>query len=213
MLTFDGALAGLLVLGIGLIGVVLAKPKLLKRQAGRALALFAFVFVPVVALWAGTVTQLERSKTTDFCLSCHVMEPYGESLHLEGAGYLPASHYQNHRVRQKTACFDCHTSYAMYGDIEAKLKGVQHLLVNYFGTIPEELALYEPYANRDCLHCHQEARTFLENDLHTDDLQALISNEVSCLDCHSEVHATSELDRLPRWYAGDSLEAALGGAP
>ncbi len=213
MLTFDAALAGFLVLGIALIAVVLARPSVVEQPAGRALALFAFVFVPIVGLWAGTASQLEHSKTTNFCLSCHVMEPYGESLDLDGGEFLPAAHYQNHRVPRETACFDCHTSYTMYGDIEAKMKGVQHVLVNYFGQIPDQLELYEPYANRDCLHCHQESRSFLDNELHTLDLESLVQGETSCLDCHSAVHAIPDLDALPRWDASDRDVLGAGSSP
>lgn len=201
MLTFDAALTGLLLLAIALIVTVLVRPNFLQRASGRIVAFFGFVLLPLVSLWAGTVSQLEHSKTTDFCMSCHVMEPYGESLMLDDDSHLPAGHFQNHRVPRETACFDCHTSYTMYGDIEAKLKGVAHLWVNYIGTLPEKIELYEPYNNRDCLHCHQASRTFLENEIHTDDLKALVSNELSCMECHDLVHSVDELDDLPRWAA------------
>mgnify|MGYP006230377951 CR=1 FL=1 len=161
---------------------------------------------------AGTASQLEHSKTTDFCVSCHAMEPYGESLAIDSSTHLPATHYQNHRVPRDTACFDCHTSYTMYGDIEAKLKGVKHVWVNYFGTVPDRLSLYAPYQNRDCLHCHQESRSFLENEFH-EDLEALASNETSCIACHSDVHAVDELDSLPTWSLAATGEAGRRSSP
>ena len=41
---------------------------------------------------------MERAKETTFCLSCHVMQPYGQSLYVDDAHYIPAAHFQNHRV-------------------------------------------------------------------------------------------------------------------
>ena len=87
----------------------------------------------------------------------------------------------------------------MYGDLEAKMAGLKHLWVHYFGTVPETIELYEPYRNRECLHCHGGARSYAENEMHADMLGELESGEISCLDCHDLVHAVDELDELPAW--------------
>jgi nitrate/TMAO reductase-like tetraheme cytochrome c subunit len=56
---------------------------------GRVQALVALLVLPsVVVMFAGSV-HLERSTRTSFCISCHVMEPFGDSLSGEG---LAASH-------------------------------------------------------------------------------------------------------------------------
>ena len=114
--------------------------------------------------------------------------------------YRPSTS-QNKRVPREDACFVCHTSYAMYGDIEAKLKGLQHVWVNYVTGPPDELALYEPYQNRECLYCHASARSFEENDFHLDSRTELETNEFSCLECHTPVHDIAELDTLDQWNA------------
>jgi nitrate/TMAO reductase-like tetraheme cytochrome c subunit len=108
-------------------------------------------------------------------------------------------HYQNKWVPKDEACFTCHTQYAMFGDMKAKLNGFKHLLVNYVGTIPEEIELYAPYQNRECLHCHGDARSFEESELHVDFIDELRGGETSCLECHDLVHAVSEIESLDKW--------------
>lgn len=69
------------------------------------------------------------------------------------------------------------------------------------GTIPEELSLYQPYQNRECLYCHGEARFFNEG-LHGEMRAELDSNDVSCLECHTSVHDVAHLDTLEMWEGG-----------
>jgi hypothetical protein len=79
------------------------------------------------------------------------------------------------------------------------MKGLKHLWVNYFGTIPEKVELYEPFQNRECLHCHDGARTFEENDFHAELRPELASNETSCLECHDLAHEVEQLAELEKW--------------
>jgi nitrate/TMAO reductase-like tetraheme cytochrome c subunit len=181
------------------ISMVMVRPSLAGGAAGKTLAVVALAVLPVVATTFGTNAHLEASKTTDFCLSCHVMKPYGESLELDDSAHLPAAHFQNSRVPRDHACFSCHTTYTMYGDLDAKMKGLKHLWVNYFGTIPEKVELYEPFHNRECLHCHDGARTFEENEFHADFRQELATNETSCLECHDVAHEVEKLHELEKW--------------
>ncbi len=187
---------------IALIVVVVLRPRLIERPSGRALAFVAFFLMPALATAFGLTVHLEHAKTTDFCLSCHVMEPYGESLRVDSAEHLPAVHFQNTLMPRQDACFACHTTYTMFGDFQAKLRGLKHVWVQYLGTVPEELALYEPYANRECLSCHGGARSFEDNEMHVDLRSELANDETSCLDCHDLVHDTGNLDALERWEAG-----------
>lgn len=76
---------------------------------------------PVFCLMAGMDSEMQRSKSTAFCLSCHIMGPYGKSLHVDDPAYLAAAHYQNHRVSADEACHTCHTNYAMFGTFKAKM--------------------------------------------------------------------------------------------
>jgi cytochrome c-type protein NapC len=152
----------------------------------------------------GVSSEMQRSKSTQFCLSCHVMEGYGRSLYIDDPAHLPAVHFQNHRVPADQACYTCHTNYAMFGGFRAKLHGLRHVYVQYLGTIPQQIHLYEPYNNRECLHCHLGARSFEEGVVHNADpdlLPAVKANKVSCLSsgCHDTVHDVSRLKDLTFW--------------
>ncbi len=155
--------------------------------------------LPAVIFTGSTAHHLDKATTTEFCVSCHVMTPYGRSLQIDSAGHLPANHFQNNRVPINQACYTCHTTYAMFGDLQAKVNGLRHVAVNYFGTVSEPISLYQPYRNRECLHCHAGARTFEQHPFHVDMRQDLSDDEVSCLDCHAVSHDVTELDALPRW--------------
>ena len=199
-----GAVGALALLTVLLIALIVLRPSLCAGRGGKGLAFVAFFLLPVTLTALGVSAHLEGSKQTEFCLSCHVMEPYGESLFIDDTEFVPANHYQNHRVPAETACYTCHTSYTMFGDMKAKLAGLKHVWVYYTGQTPEKIELYAPYQNRECLSCHGGARSFEESVLHMDIRAELASNEMSCLDCHSFVHAVEELDELPRWSPEES---------
>lgn len=186
-----------------LLSVAIVRPRSLATGVGRIFGFVVILVLPGLAVTTGTSEHIERSKTVAYCTSCHVMEKYGKSLMIDDPRYLPAAHYQNGRVPRETACFSCHTTYAMYGDIKAKLHGLSHVRVNYLGTIPDKLALYEPYNNRECLHCHEATRGLLETGEHTQNgaLERIRKNELSCLSsgCHSLTHAVDQLDKLKFW--------------
>lgn len=187
----------LVLLAVALIGLITLRPGLTAARGGKVLAFIAFFLLPAAALWGGYHLHMEHSKSTRFCMSCHVMEPYGRSLLIDDAEFVPAAHYQNRRIDRDHACFTCHTNYTLFGDYKAKLGGLRHVWAFYTGQIPEKIELYEPYDNRECLHCHSGARTFVE--AHEEDLAALASNEMPCLDCHDKFHAVDEVADLPHW--------------
>lgn len=195
----DEALAAIVLLAIALIALVVLRPSLTTAPGGRILAFFAFLVLPLLATAMGLSAHVEHSKTTEFCLSCHVMEPYGRSLQVDDEAWLPAQHFQNNRIPRDQACFTCHTDYTMFGDAKAKLRGLKHVYVYYLGTIPEKIELYEPYNNRECLHCHAGARTFEESDLHKEMRADLAANTTSCLECHDMAHNVDELAGKPLW--------------
>ena len=192
-LTAFAVLAATLVLGLAL-----HPPRTLSRAS--RIATFAILFVlPLLVTMLGGSAHLEHSKSTQFCLSCHEMEPYGRSLEIDDPEYLPAGHFQNRRVDSETACYDCHTTYTMYGDISAKLKGLRHVWVHFTGTLPETIELYEPYSNRECLHCHAGARRFEEDELHMDFRAEFETGETTCLECHDLAHDVDALEDLELW--------------
>lgn len=159
------------------------------NNVGRA-TLSGMVFLLLPIAWGGSVTLhgVHSMTTTSFCDSCHVMEPYTASLIVDDSDSIPAIHYRNNWVPQETACYDCHTQYTMFGDVKAKVTGLKHVWVNYVSGVPEEIKLYEPYANRDCLRCHGPSEKFYTSEDHKDDLEELKSGETSCLECHDTGH-------------------------
>ena len=199
--------ASVVTVGFALTSIALMAVILFKDMAGERLGKLLLVVAALVFPGLGVVgaigINLERSKRVDFCVSCHEMAPYGESLGIDDDELVPANHSQNRLVSRDKACYQCHTDYTMFGPIEAKIAGIRHVLVHYTGQVPERIELYKPYDSGVCLNCHAGARSFEESRHHTRKeglLAGLKSGEKSCLDsgCHDlahEVHAS--LDEEP----------------
>ena len=203
------AILVLILFSASLAGVLVFRPAITVNPGGKILAFGVLFFLPLFCLMAGMDNEMQRSKSTAFCLSCHIMEPYGKSLRVDDPSYLAAAHYQNHRVPADEACYTCHTNYAMFGTFKAKLGGLRHLYVHYLKTEPrpEDIKLHEPYNNRECLHCHLGARSFEQGAVHNadpDTLPAVKANRVSCVSsgCHEVVHNVGTLDKVKFWNEG-----------
>lgn len=199
MTYWSGGLTAFSFITIALIVLVAVRPSLTAARGGKILAFVAFFLLPVIVTYLGATSHLEHAKSTQFCLSCHTMEPYGKSLDIADTDYLPAAHYQNKRIDRDAACYTCHTTYTLFGDVQAKLKGLRHVYIYYLGPTPEKVELYEPYSNRECLHCHGGARSFEESELHLEFRDELQSGETSCLECHDRVHEVDHLDETEMW--------------
>jgi cytochrome c-type protein NapC len=186
------------------------RAELTRARGGKILAFIALFILPVLAVWTGYSQQMERSESTRFCLSCHVMAEYGRSLYVDDPSYIPARHFQNRLVPRDRACYTCHTNYTMFGDVKAKLRGVRHVYVQYFESVPkpDEVKLYDPYDNRECLHCHAGMRRFEEATEHhkePDMLQRIKSSHLSCMsnNCHDIVHNVDSLKDATFWKGGE----------
>lgn len=86
------------------------------------------------------------------------------------------------------------------------MRGVRQLAVYYFGRVPkpEDIKLYSPYNNRECLHCHLGARRYEEASEHHKDptmLARSASNQLSCMssNCHDIVHEVDTLKDGTFW--------------
>jgi hypothetical protein len=130
-------------------------------------------------------------------------------VYVDDPSYLPAQHFQNNRIPRERACYACHTTYTLFGGVHAKLKGVRHLWVQYLGSIPkpEEIKLYEPYNNRECLHCHLGSRRFEQAAPHhnrEDLLTRVKAGRLSCMSngCHDTIHDVASLKDAPMWKGG-----------
>ncbi len=193
------SVAGLIVLSILLIGLVLFRPSIVAARGGKILAFIALFILPIFATGLGGSIHLEHSKSREFCLSCHVMEPYGKSLYIDDPNYLPAAHFQNHRIPAEQACYTCHTNYTLFGGAKSKLRGLNHIYVYYLKTPPAKIALYEPFQNRECLHCHANARSYEETTPHKEMKEQLASNDMSCITCHNKIHDAAKVGRAKLW--------------
>lgn len=192
-------LVALVIATIALCAVIVVKPRITRHMGGRAIAFLAMFLLPTLAIAGSFNDHMQRSKTTQFCISCHEMQPYLDSLHIDEDRHLPAIHYQNRTIPREKACFTCHTQYTMFGDIKAKMNGLKHLWVHYFEEIPEKIELYEPYNDRECLHCHRGARSFDEHPQHKQNWDKLESGKLRCLSCHFNTHDIHRLDKKQRW--------------
>ncbi len=188
---------------------LVVRPSITRSREGKMLAFVALFILPVLAASFGGANHLQRSKETQFCLSCHVMEPYGRSLRVDDASYVPAAHYQNGRVPREAACYTCHTDYTMYGPLRAKIRGLQHVYAQYIGGVSRPIKLYRPYNNRECLHCHAGARSFEEGAVHSASPEVMAEikvNKLSCLSsgCHENVHNVEHLNEVKMWEGSEA---------
>lgn len=178
--------------------------ELASERSGRWLFFAGAFLIPLAAGLYGTTRAMHTATQTKFCLSCHEMEPYGQSLMIDDDEVIPAVHYQNHLVPTDAACYTCHRDYAMFGTIKTKLNGLHHMYAHYLTGVPDSIALYKPYKNANCLSCHDGMRVFMEQRHHntSDDLlQKIRSGEMSCLSsgCHDVGHSVHNLADFDLW--------------
>lgn len=207
MITPRSILIGLLLVTISLDAILIFNAQIMRGQGGKILAFTAILVLPAILGSFSLQTHIEGSKTTEFCLSCHVMETYGKSLLVEDNESIPAMHYQNNRIPRENACYTCHTTYTMYGDFSSKLRGLMHIYNQYLGSIPDTIKLADPYNNRECLHCHESARSFEENPIHHATplmMDSLKSSAISCMasGCHDVIHDVKNISKATFWGGG-----------
>lgn len=190
-----------IVLTMLLVGFVIIKPSIIRTKVGKVFGFASLFILPIAVGGMGGAIQNEHAMTTEYCLSCHIMDSWGKSLHVDDKEFVPADHFQNYLVSRDKACYTCHSDYVWYGMITAKLRGLKHVYVQYIGDMPEplDIKLYEPFNNRECLQCHLDARTYEESRHHRKEenmLARINSNQLSCMEsnCHAVQHNIDELD-------------------
>lgn len=191
-------------LGLSLLAAVLAYCGVGPLRAslwGRVALAVGAGGLPLLSTAGGLATGFKASSSTEFCLSCHEMTDYGASLFVDNRASLAAIHYQSRLIERSSTCYECHQNYAMFGDFKTKFDGLKHVWVHYLGEAPSPLELYQPYPNSNCLHCHADARSYLESRGHAKVLKELASNERSCLDCHRVAHDFEALEAHRFWEA------------
>ncbi|MES1205561.1 MAG: NapC/NirT family cytochrome c [Pseudomonadota bacterium] len=186
------AVVALLMFGAGTLAV---------SRIGRLVLLGGLVALPVMLSAGNLSVGVHESSTTRFCLSCHEMQRHGMSLFVDDRHALAAVHYQDRLVDRDAICYSCHKDYALFGDMKAKLNGLRHVWVHYFRPVPARIELYQPYPNKNCLHCHEDARPFVEAPSHRPVLEGLLAGGTSCLSCHRVVHDLVKVDARVFWQA------------
>lgn len=173
-----------------LIGIALVLYSLI-RYRGRASGAFAWGLlivgaglVPMASSALGTVLVLERSEKVQFCESCHLtMQRYVDDLRDPKSHSLAAVHFQN-RYIPDDQCYACHTSYGLFGTVEAKKEGMIDVYKYYTRTFKIPVKLRHPYPNNDCLKCHAEAAKWLAQ--HGDFKEQIFSGDLPCMACHAD---------------------------
>jgi len=125
--------------------------------AGFSVLLF-FIF--------GPPKLLAKTDTPEFCVKCHVIDPYYEAWFHAGA----------HR---RKLCVDCHlpndttTNHYLW----KALFGVKEVVVNYTGKIPEPLKITSKggkVLQSNCIRCHEITVMIIDTDRR-------------CWDCHRRI--------------------------
>jgi NapC/NirT cytochrome c family protein len=142
--------------------------------------------LPALTSGFGTVLVFQRAEHVDFCLSCHLtMKPFVQDMENPTSNSLAALHYKN-RYIPDDQCYVCHTSYGMFGTVQAKEAGMIDVYKYYTRTYHLPLKLREPYPNTDCLKCH--AGSVKWQAAHQDYKDAVFLGEMTCMQCHGDEH-------------------------
>lgn len=178
-----------------------ARPRVTLGAAGKIIAFMGLFILPALCISGGMYAHMQRSEQTRFCISCHAMQPYGRSLYVDNPNYIPAAHFQNHRVPVEQACYSCHADYAIYGPLVDKMSGLKRIYMQYVSTPPSNITIPGGFENGQCLHCHLGARDFESNPIHQAVMSSLISNQMSCITsgCHDTTHDISTLGHVKFW--------------
>lgn len=158
--------------------------------AGKALILAAAVLLPSFSVATGMVLVFARAERVEFCGSCHLaMDPFVADMEDPAGDGLAAVHFANRYIPGEQ-CYECHTSYGLFGTVKAKIHGANQVLRYYGGAFSPPVEMWQPYSNADCLKCHAESRLWLAEPSHTADGMTveLFEDRISCMECHEHGH-------------------------
>lgn len=160
-------------------------------MSGKLKLWLFFLVIVVPALLASVTAKMafSRAQSVEFCGSCHVMQPWIDNVTGEESDSLAAEHYKRRWI-QHEQCYTCHTNYGFLGPMEAKVKGVRHVIAYYIGE-DAKIELYDEFPNENCLHCHLDAKGFREDSNH-DPLEDILSGKDRCVECHENIHGVEQ---------------------
>jgi cytochrome c nitrite reductase small subunit len=157
----------------------------------KGLLVTSVILLPIFSVSTGMVLVFSRAERVEFCGSCHrALEPYVEEMRNPQSEGLAARHYRNQHIASNQ-CYECHTSYGLFGTVKAKLQGIQQVVRYYTNSYELPLEMWEPYSNKDCLKCHARSVRWLAREEHMapDQRRALLQGRASCMDCHVDGHS------------------------
>ncbi len=193
-------LSALLSIAIG-VWYIVRRPHL--HRVTKTMLLLGLGVFPLIVSLTGNIAGFEYTLSRPFCGSCHVMQPYLRDAEDPKSNSLAALHSRNHKFGENS-CYTCHADYEMFGAITTKQNGMKHLfkyLTVYAGTGVDgeggpPIHLYKPFRSEACMQCHSTTgRKYLEQ--HGESVEAIRKGEMSCIDCHNEVHPLA-LSRRPK---------------
>lgn len=153
-------------------------------SAAWVLLFLAVVILPGISTLFGTILVFERGESIEFCGSCHkVMAQYVNDMRNPESNSLAAIHFKNSYI-PRNQCYTCHTSFGLFGTMQAKIGGIIEVHRYYTNTFREPLKMREPYRNDDCLKCHAGSVKWSGN--HSGDKDEIFAGRKRCLDCHSQ---------------------------
>jgi cytochrome c nitrite reductase small subunit len=179
-----------LLIALAVIGILVVTYSLIRYKgsavgpASWGVLLAGAVALPLLITGVGTILVFERAERVEFCASCHLtMQPFVDDLKNPKSNSLAALHYRN-RYIPDDQCYSCHTSYGLFGTVEAKKEGLNDVYKYYTRTFHLPIKLRHPYPNTDCLKCHAGSAKWIAS--HEEYKDALFSGEANCMQCHAD---------------------------
>jgi hypothetical protein len=193
------------------VGTAVLGERRLAPLVASALGFLGLCVLPVFMMLFGAFTTVERSKSVDFCHSCHsAMDMYVSDMRAPGSDTLAAVHYKQRWIPQHE-CYRCHADYGVWGSADAKLRGFAHLYHWLRGSPTalglQQIRVYRPYRNAICLDCHAGGADFLASGrgVHVTIASNLVQKDpdtgaevTSCLVCHGPAHPSLDAWRKPQ---------------
>jgi hypothetical protein len=201
------------------VGGALLGERRLSPVVASSLGFVGLCVLPVFMMLFGAFTTVERSKSVEFCHSCHsAMDMYVSDMRDPASDTLAAAHYAERWIPQNE-CYGCHADYGVWGSADAKLRGFAHLYHWLRGSPTargaEQIRVYRPYSNRICLGCHAGGKAFVASGrgVHLTIASNLVKKDpetggevTSCQACHGPVHPSHAA-----WQETERERAARGG--
>lgn len=185
-------LVWVLLVSLGSVGYLLIRSLrgTLDGLVGKGLLIGGVVLLPSFAVATGMLLVFARAERVEFCGSCHkIMADYVADMTSPHGEGLAAVHFRYQYI-ETNQCYECHTSYGLFGTVEAKIHGVGEVLRYYTGNYDLPLSMWNPYPNGDCLKCHARSSKWLAQEEHGEGeaKRELFDGTTSCMSCHDTAH-------------------------